>query len=435
MIPAYINGKKHYVTNSIPAIKDIKRIMKEKDLEKIPMFKIQITTRGNELHVVKRGIRSVFKLVNEPLYKDRLQIDVVTDELSDKKNLKKAFKTNPVPLNIYVVPTNYKTENNTLKKARALHYMIEIRKAEKKTERGYIVYFDSESVITPLDFRRLVYNTIKHEKQITEGPIIYPIGWFKSNLISRQMEATRPWNCYHCHKIMTNPPPVHLHGSNLVVEENVAIDLGWDFGNLDGEPLIVEDILFGLKAYIKYGKNVFGWHGAELLEQPPKTIKDSVRQRIRWILGTWQALEVLKRSSDFKKLRYSERLKIRATIGYRVTLYSLGFFAAILFFIFMGLWISGIAIGIDFLEINVFWFSIWTIFLLSGLFSWLASTQVGLSRILERKKLSRKTRIIEHLKILIITPIAAPIETSGALYATLKWFLGFRKAKWTPTKK
>jgi cellulose synthase/poly-beta-1,6-N-acetylglucosamine synthase-like glycosyltransferase len=435
MVPAYINGKKHYVTNSAPTIKDIKRIKKEKDLEKIPMFKIQITTRGNELHVVKRSIRSVFKLAEEPLYKNRLRIDVVTDELSDKRNLEKVFKTNPVPLNIYVVPANYKTENNTLKKARALHYMIEIRKAEKKTERGYIVYFDSESVITPLDFRRLVYNTIKHEKQITEGPIIYPIGWFKTNLISRQIEATRPWNCYHCHKIMTNPPPIHLHGSNLVVEENLAIDLGWDFGNLDGEPLIVEDILFGLKAYIKYGKNVFGWHGAELLEQPPKSIKDSVRQRTRWILGTWQALEVLKRSSDFKELRYSERLKIRATIGYRVTLYSLGFFAAILFFIFMGLWISGIAIGIDLLEINAFWFSIWTIFLLSGLFSWLASTQVGLKRILERKKLSRKTRIIEHLKILVITPIAAPIETSGALYVTLKWFLGYRKAKWIPTEK
>jgi hypothetical protein len=409
--------------------------MKEKGLKKIPMFKIQITTRGNELHVVKRGIRSVFKLVKEPLYENRLRIDVVTDELSDKKNLKKVFKTNPVPLNIYVVPTNYKTKNNTFKKARALHYMIEIRKAEKMNERGYILYFDSESAITPLDFRRLVYNTIKHEKQITEGPIIYPIGWFKSNLISRQMEATRPWNCYHCHKMMTNPPPLHIHGSNLVVEENLAIDLGWDFGNLDGEPLIVEDILFGLKAYIKYGKNVFGWHGAELLEQPPKSIKDSIRQRIRWILGTWQALEILKRSSDFKKLRYSERLKIRAIIGYRVILYSLGFFAAILFFIFMGLWISGIAIGIEFLEINSFWFLILSIFLFSGLFSWLASTQVGLMRILERKKLSRKTRIIEHLKILAITPIAAPIETSGALYATLKWFLGFRKAKWIPTKK
>ena len=90
---------------------------------------------------------------------------------------------------------------------------------------------------------------------------------------------------------MTNPPPSHLHGSNLVVEEKLSLEFGWDVGNLKGQPYIAEDLVFGLLAYIKYGKKVFGWHGAELLEQPPKTIKDSIRQRIRWVTGIWQALE------------------------------------------------------------------------------------------------------------------------------------------------
>ena len=78
---------------------------------------------------------------------------------------------------------------------------------------------------------------------------------------------------------------------------------------------------------------------------------------------------------------------------------------------------------------------VWSILLLAGLFSWLASTQVGLSRILERTDIGRKKRTIERLKILIITPVAALVETSGAMYTTVKWFLGFRKVQWIPTKK
>jgi hypothetical protein len=435
LLPAYFKGRKHYVTNSPPTINDIKKLMRSRRLDKIPMFKFQITTKANETYVIKRGIRSILNLAKEPIFQNRLRIDVVTESPLDKKILESEFKDCAIPINIYVVPPNYRTVNNTLRKGRALQYMIDIRKKEAECERGYIVYFDSESVIAPIDFRRLVYNTIKYKKQITEGPIVYPINWFSAPLISRQMEATRPWNCYHCHKVMKNPPPQHLHGSNLVVEENLALELGWDFGNIDGSPFIAEDLIFGLKAYIKYGKRVFGWHGAELLEQPPLSVKDSVRQRIRWVTGVWQALEMLKSSKDFYKLKFFERFKIRTIIGYRTLIYSLGFFAALVFFFFMPLWVLSFFIEFDHFIIETFLFKLWRVLLLSGLILWLGSTQIGLSRILERKKISRKTEIIERIKILAITPIAAVIETSGALYATVKWFLGFRKVEWIPTKK
>jgi cellulose synthase/poly-beta-1,6-N-acetylglucosamine synthase-like glycosyltransferase len=256
------------------------------------------------------------------------------------------------------------------------------------------------------------------------------------------MEATRPWNCYHCLKVMKNPPPQHLHGSNLVVEENLALELGWDFGNIDGRPFLAEDLVFGLQAYIKYGKRVFGWHGAELLEQPPMSVKDSVRQRIRWVTGVWQALDMLKLSKDFYKLKFIERFKIRTIIGYRTLIYSLGFFAAslgffaaLVFFFFMPLWVLSFFIELDHFIIETIPFKLWRVLLLSGLILWLGSTQIGLSRILERKKVSRKTEIIERIKIFAITPIAAVVETSGALYATVIWFLGYRKVEWIPTKK
>jgi len=434
-IPAYIKRRKSYVLNSAPEMDDIVELMGKKGVLQLPLFKFQITTKGKETHVVARGISSILELSKEPLFRDRLRVDVVTEEPEDRRILEQQFRDCEIPLNIHVVPPNYSTTNNTLKKARALHYMIEQRRQENGNEHGYIVYFDSESFIEPIDFRRLAFTTLKNQKKITEGPITYPLRWFDAHIISRQMEASRPWHCYHCHEVMANPPPQHLHGSNLVVEEGLALEFGWDFGNLDGQPFVAEDLVFGLQAYLKYGKEVFGWHGAQLLEQPPMSVRDSVRQRIRWVTGIWQALEMMKRSSDFRKLGFRERLRIRLTIGLRATLYSLGFFSATFFFGFFGLWLVSLVTDFQYINLAAPFMFVWSILLLAGLFSWLASTQVGLTRILERTHIDRKTRTIERLKILAITPVAALVETSGAIYTTMKWFLGFRKVHWIPTKK
>jgi hypothetical protein len=40
---------------------------------------------------------------------------------------------------------------------------------------------------------------------------------------------------------MESGMPLHLHGSNLVVEEEFENQIGWDFGTLDGQPFIAED--------------------------------------------------------------------------------------------------------------------------------------------------------------------------------------------------
>jgi cellulose synthase/poly-beta-1,6-N-acetylglucosamine synthase-like glycosyltransferase len=234
---------------------------------------------------------------------------------------------------------------------------------------------------------------------------------------------------------MTDPPPSHLHGSNLVIEETLSLELGWDFGNLDGQPFIAEDLVLGLTAYMKYGKDVFGWHGAELLEQPPLTLGDSIRQRIRWVTGVWQALEMLKRSKGFKKLDWKERFQLRASISYRATLYSMSFFTALFFYFFIAVWFSSEVLHLEVFKVEIDFLRYWAIILLPGLVLWLAGNQIGLKRILERKKVSRGDKAIEHFKILLISPVGAPVETISALYATLKWFLGDRKVTWIPTKK
>lgn len=436
-IPSYFRGKREYLVMDAPRIETIAEMLKQKGMDRIPLFKFQITTKGNEVHVVNRGIRSIIRISETSLFRDRIRVDVVTEEQGDREEIGRSFPDCPIPLKVYVVPEDYVTKNNTLKKARALQYMIERRQCEELVdeEHAYIVYFDSESVMEPVDFRRLVYSTIKDGKPITEGPISYPLRWFDAHIVSRQMEATRPWHCYHCHEVMVHPPPQHLHGSNLVVEEELAREFGWDFGNLDGQAFIAEDLIFGLKAYMRYGSEVFGWHGAQLLEQPPMQLGDSVRQRIRWVTGIWQGLEMLKRSEEFRQLPRGDRLRTRLKIGTRAALYSLGFFSAVFFFLFAGIWIYSLFWDFTYVDLRSWWVFIWSILLLSGLVSWLGSTQIGLTRILERMDLSRRQRVTERLKIFSITPVAALIETASAMYATMRWFLGYREVNWIPTKK
>jgi len=66
---------------------------------------------------------------------------------------------------------------------------------------------------------------------------------------------------------MTNPPPMHMHGSNLLVRSDIEDSIGWNFG-----PTLAEDEIFGYKIYDKYGSKSLDWHGGILLEQPPLNI-------------------------------------------------------------------------------------------------------------------------------------------------------------------
>jgi len=144
---------------------------------------------------------------------------------------------------------------------------------------------------------------------------------------------------------------------------------------------------------------------------------------------------MLKRSSHFAELPRKEKINLRLKIGLRATLYSLGFLSALFFFLFAGVFLISLFTDLEYVDLKSFWIFIWSLLLLSGLITWLSSTQIGLTRILERTTCTRNQRFIERMKILAITPFAALVETYGAMYASLRLFLGFRKVQWIPTKK
>jgi hypothetical protein len=417
--------------------------------QKFPIIKFQITTRGNEFDVVKRGIESIAALAsNSELIKRNIELLIVTDNPDELKLFSEFIKDLEIAFlaEVIVVPKDYQTQNNTVMKARSLQYSLEYRKSKITSYpngRSFIFYLDAESTINEKNFRRIINSLIESpNKKIFEGPIIYPHKYFKANILSRRMEAIRPFNCHHCVQVMMKPPPTHLHGSNLLVEENLVNEITWDVGRYKEQPILAEDLLFGLKVYSKYGKDVFSWHGGQISEQPPFSLRESINARLRWVSGAWQAIALIKRDPFFSKQSWNKRAMVLLRLRLRIITHSLAFFAslfvwiAILIFLFPSLFSSLIITPNQLLSnFRVFQMFISLFFLIPGTLFWVFSILNGLSKNIRPLNLTWKNQILEYGKILVVTPIAGSIEAFCALSATIRWIIGKPYNSWHVTSK
>ena len=248
----------------------------------------QITTRSaTTTSVVKRGIRSITSSAQKVNFYN-YQISVVTDDPQDRWTLKNE------KCEVVVVEKNYHTD--AIKKGRALQYAVEHRqRTSKNTRRRWIFHMDEESYVTSQTILALLKFIGEAKGVVSEGPIFYPLKFESANRLTAIAESVRPFGCYDCVSQMKNPPPLHMHGSNLLVRSDIEDDIGWKFGST-----LAEDQMFGYKVYEKYGRGSMGWHGGILLEQPPLNLKDHFFQRRRWFLGTMQNLDKFPRWHRYK---------------------------------------------------------------------------------------------------------------------------------------
>src|SRR3972149_22866 len=77
---SYILGREGFVTNTTPEIPDVQRDLDKRNLKTVPMIKFQITTRGREMRVVERGIRSVIRCAEHVPWKGRVLVDIITED-------------------------------------------------------------------------------------------------------------------------------------------------------------------------------------------------------------------------------------------------------------------------------------------------------------------------------------------------------------------
>lgn len=394
-------------------------------------FTIQITTKGGSWQVVQRGINHALDAVEQyPILKKLLRIEVITEDQHDIDELSRIFASAHEPINFYLLPVDYATPRGTKLKARALHYMVEMHRANPRD--AYIVHYDEESIFTADNLARLVRNLLAKPVGISEGSISYPLEWNDAHIICRTMESNRPFGCHECYLVMTHPAPLHLHGSNLVIQERIENEIGWDIGTYKNHPLIAEDLVFGLMVFLRYGKRAFGWHGVEMLEQPPFTVKAAYKQRERWVMGGLQGVAHVKSLPGYDAMPWVERFKIAWVIKFRILTYAIGFPVSIISLLVMFgtaaysylYW----AITGD-IELHV------TLLTIPGLIMWLGGTQLGLWQNLRYTGMTRWEKFVEHLKVLICSPFTGIYDTSGPTMAVLKWMVGKKSVKWDPTIK
>lgn len=410
-------------------------------LPQLPFIKVHVTTRGapGSTEVIRRGIQNVVTLAQEApgLYGPKLSVEVVTESAEQKHVLEKEFSQSPIQVQAIVLPppTEYETPKGTKMKARSLHYMTELRRQgfNRKCGKTFVVHYDEESVMEPDELRRLICYLATTDKKLTEGPIHYPLEYQEASGICLVMEAMRPVGCFECRSVMENGTPLHLHGSNLVIDEGLENELGWDIGTLDGQPFIAEDYVFGVRAYLRKGPQVFGWHGCVLLEQPPFSVKSAFRQRFRWITGVLQGMAMMQQVPEFHHL--SKRIRFRLVWGtrFRVMTFALGLPTGALSLLYLlyqaGLVLSGHNVLPLPLPIMV-----WLI--LVG-FLWLNALFIGAWYNLARaQQLSVCQRWIEVARVLALAPIGGLVECAAGFWAVMRWVTGQHQVSaWHPTPK
>jgi hypothetical protein len=405
----------------------------------VPNIKIQITTRGSvgSTEVIQRGIENVMMLADEaPLYYGRfLSIDIVTESKEQVEYLNSAFEHAAVRVDGLVVPKDYDTPLGTKLKARGLHYAVEQRRAgwHAATGRTFIVHYDEESVMTPGELRKLISVLATTDKKILEGPIYYPLEYMDASVICRAMEANRPIGCYECRHVMENGVPLHLHGSNLVIEEALENEIGWDIGCLDSEPFIAEDYVFGMKAFVTYGRDVFGWHGCVMLEQPPFSFKSAFKQRYRWIFGVLQGMAMIRRNEAFYHLSWRTRVGIIGGTCYRIATFALGAITGVLSFVLMPFLLPRELTELTTGHVaQMPWPTLW-LALLGGM--WLGSIFIGAWYNVTDAGFDKWQRMSEIARVVAIAPVAGLLECSAGLWAVTEWLMGRRDVVWNPTPK
>src|ERR671913_478768 len=401
----------------------------------------QITTRSaTKTSVVKRGIQSITSS-GEKVNFYNYQISVVTDDPQDRWTLWNE------KCEVVIVEKNYNT--NAIKKGRALQYAVEHRqRIGKNTNKRWIFHMDEESYVTPQTILALLKFIGEGKGVVSEGPIFYPLKFESANRLTAIAESVRPFGCYDCVSQMKNPPPLHMHGSNLLVRSDAEDLIGWNFGST-----LAEDQVFGYKLYEKYGKKALGWHGGILLEQPPLNIKDHFMQRRRWILGSLQ---------NINKFPFWHRFKI----SFKLASYFMGFISGIATTVlYVMTFIPMLTTAIQTLiEQNNFNPLIWSQYILSSFFPsffpeislkineissnstnfypidigpisillifpyvmWLLSYQIGLFLNLKHNKnypISKK--IILHIQAIFFSLVLGILETFPAFFAIIEYY--FRK--------
>jgi beta-1,4-mannosyltransferase len=322
-----------------------------------------ITTKGENLKTLTETVKSSIYWTQAVRKKHDLPLEsevwLLTEEESLQANPQYYKVLENQGAHIIAVPSNYQTRNGSVFKTRALQYAAELRHTYGLDgPNDWIYHQDTETkigedtVLGNIDFILNADSTTK----AGSGIILYSQGWDLGFTNIQETARSSADLCAIGQMNSWGKVIFGYHGSHILINSEAEGSLGWDYGQVRSE-----DLLFSVKLRSKHGACVRAMKGFAY-EKSPQSLKDHLKQRRRWVLGTF---EILKRKDVTLKskgtITYSILSWFSALPSLAITFYNLLYpsegFIPILGGVFSGLvwWsmLNGYLVGLDLHRIYV----------------------------------------------------------------------------------
>ncbi len=250
-----------------------------------------ITTKGENLATLRDTVESTLYWTREVKMRHGLnfasEVWVVTEEQNWEENRLFYAGLEENGAVVIATPARYTTRNRSVFKTRALQYAADLRRDRGMDgERDWVYHQDTETMIGEdtvlgnLDF------TLNAGPGTVAGSgiILYPQG--RLDGCTNLQETTRSVAdlCATGQANMWGWVPFGYHGSHILIRGDAEAAVGWDYGRVRSE-----DLLFSVRMRERFGRCVGAMKGFAY-EKPPFSVRDHLKQRRRWILGTFEVI-------------------------------------------------------------------------------------------------------------------------------------------------
>lgn len=237
------------------------------------LVSFRIVSRGQNVDALVGTVANVREVMRRaPLFPYR--IEVVTD-------LPVKLDKGPDLMQL-LVPTNYETPRRSKFKARALQFALE---ASNLPEKAWIMHLDEESHITPTLVAGIQEAVETEDRRpvprIGQGAILYhrDIDRHPFLTLADSIRVGDDLSRFHLQH-RTGFAIFGLHGSFILVRNDVERDVGFDFGP---QGSITEDAFWAI-VQMERGRRS-RWVTGYVVEQSTRSVSDFVKQRRRWFVG------------------------------------------------------------------------------------------------------------------------------------------------------
>ena len=269
----------------------------------------RIVTRGTNREAVASTIRRcATEMERTPLF--RYLVEIVIEDDPGVGDLPRGDT-----IRYLVIPRNYATPNTSLYKARALQFALE---NSHIPEDAWLVHLDEETQPTSSGIKGIAQMIREEEEsgrlRAGQGALLYHRDWKKHPFLTLadNVRTGDDFARFHFqHKL--GRTVFGLHGSYIVVRNDVEKAIGFDFGPHGS---ITEDAFWALKLMEAGGRA--RWVDGYLEEQSTQSVGDFLRQRRRWYQGLMKVA-----------VHAPVKLRWRVAIGANTMLWTLAPFAVL----------------------------------------------------------------------------------------------------------